>query len=67
MYELANGAPVEYEYGSARVALMGQETVVQIIFGSDDAEPILGVGALETGEPPSIRSPERRADCTPGR
>jgi predicted aspartyl protease len=47
VYELANGEPVEYEYGFARVALMGQETVVQIIFGPDDAEPILGVVALE--------------------
>ena len=26
---------------------MGQETVVQIIFGPDDAEPILGVVALK--------------------
>ena len=47
VHELANGEPVEYEYGFARVALMGQETVVQIIFGPDDAEPILGVVALE--------------------
>ena len=47
VYELANGEPVEYEYGFARVALLGQETVVQIIFGPDDAEPILGVVALE--------------------
>ncbi len=45
--EPANGQPVEYEYGFARVALMGQETVVQIIFGLDGAEPILGVVALE--------------------
>ena len=47
VYELAKGEPVEYEYGFARVALMGQETVVQIIFGPAGAEPILGVVALE--------------------
>ena len=47
MDELANGEPVEYEYGFARVALLGQETVVQIIFGPDNAEPIRGVVALE--------------------
>ena len=47
VYELSNGEPVEYEDGFARVALIGQETVVQIIFGPDDAEPILGVVALE--------------------
>ena len=44
---LANGEPVDYEYGFARVALLGQETVVQIIFGPDDAESILAVVALK--------------------
>jgi clan AA aspartic protease len=47
VYELANGQPVEYEYGFARVAFMGEETVAQIVFGPADAEPILGVVALE--------------------
>ena len=47
VYELANGQPVEYEYGFARVAFMGEETVAQIVFGPLDAEPILGVVALE--------------------
>lgn len=47
-YELANGQPVEYEYGFARIAFMGDETVVRIILGPDDAEPILGVVALES-------------------
>jgi hypothetical protein len=44
---LANGQPVEYEYGFARVSFLGEETVTQIIFGPPDAEPILGVVALE--------------------
>jgi clan AA aspartic protease len=48
VYELANGQPVEYEYGFARIAFLGEETVAQIIFGPSDAEPILGVVALET-------------------
>ena len=47
VYELANGQPVEYEYGFARVSFMGSETVTQVIFGPDDVEPILGVVALE--------------------
>ena len=47
MHELANGAPVEMEFGLARVAFMGDETVAQIIFGPEGAEPILGVVALE--------------------
>jgi len=45
--ELANAQPVEYEYGFARVAFFGAETVAQIIFGPAGAEPILGVAALE--------------------
>ena len=45
--KLANGQPIEYEYGFARVAFFGDETVVQVIFGPADTEPILGVAALE--------------------
>ena len=47
VYELANGTPVEYEYGFARVSFMGAETVAQVIFGPEGAEPILCVVALE--------------------
>jgi predicted aspartyl protease len=47
VYELANGQPVEYEYGFACVGFLGGETVAQVIFGPADASPILGVAALE--------------------
>jgi clan AA aspartic protease len=47
VYELANGEPVEYEVGFARIAFMGEETVAQVIFGPAGVEPILGVVALE--------------------
>lgn len=47
VYELADGSPVEYEYGFARVSFMGAETVAQIIFGPENADPLLGVVALE--------------------
>ena len=47
VYELADGRPVELEYGFARVSLMGEETVTPIIFGPEGSEPILGVLALE--------------------
>ena len=47
VYELANGQPIEYEYGFARVVFFGGETVSQVIFGPPDSEPILGVAALE--------------------
>ena len=47
-YELANGQPAEYEYGFARVAFMGFETVTQVVFGPEDVEPLLGAVALES-------------------
>ena len=47
VYELADGSPVELEYGFARISLMGGETVTPIIFGPEGSEPILGVLALE--------------------
>jgi clan AA aspartic protease len=47
VYELADGTPVEYDYGFARVSFMGAETVAQAIFGPENADPILGVAALE--------------------
>ncbi len=46
-YELANGQPYEVEYGFARISFMDAETVVQVIFGPEKVEPILGVVALE--------------------
>ena len=47
VYELADGRPVEMEYGFARVSFVGAETVAQVIFGPEGCEPILGVVALE--------------------
>lgn len=47
VYELANGQPIEFEYGFARIAFMGEETVAQIIFGPEESEPILGAVALD--------------------
>ena len=46
--ELANGAPVEYDYGFARISFMGSDTVTKIIFGPEKVEPLLGVTALES-------------------
>ncbi len=47
VHELADGSPIELEYGFARIAFVGEETVAQIIFGEPGAEPILGAVALE--------------------
>ena len=47
-YQLTNGATVELPVGFARVRFMGSETVSKVVFGPDDAEPLLGVTALES-------------------
>ncbi len=63
-YELANGTPVEYDYGFARLSFMGSDTVTKIIFGPDNVEPLLGVTALESvgiGVDPVSQTLERYA------
>jgi len=47
-YELADGTVKEYPYGLARIEFMGETTAGRVIFGTADAEPILGVTALES-------------------
>lgn len=47
LHEIADGRPVEMQYGFARVSFVGSETVTQVIFGPEDCEPLLGVVALE--------------------
>ena len=47
-YELADGQTVEYNFGLAEIEFMGEITSGRVIFGPDDAEPILGVTALES-------------------
>ena len=47
-YELADGTIQEYFFGVARIEFMGQITAGRVIFGPDNAEPLLGVTALES-------------------
>ena len=47
-YELADGHTVEYDFGLAEIEFMGEITSGRVIFGPDDAEPLLGVTALES-------------------
>lgn len=47
-YELADGTEIVMELGVASIEFMGEVVGVTIIFGQDDAEPILGVTALES-------------------
>ena len=58
VYELASGEPVEYEYGFARVSFLGSETVTHVIFGPEDAEPLLGAVALENTGVAGPREPD---------
>jgi clan AA aspartic protease len=47
-YELAHGTLVEYSFGLAVIEFMGEITSGRVIFGPEDAEPLLGVTALES-------------------
>ena len=47
-YELADGSRHEYVFGLARIEFMGEVTAGRILFGPDEAEPLLGVTALES-------------------
>lgn len=47
-YELADGRVVEYEFGLAQIEFMGDITAGRVIFGPEDAEPLLGVTQLES-------------------
>ncbi|HEY3137584.1 MAG TPA: clan AA aspartic protease [Blastocatellia bacterium] len=47
-YELADGRTEEFDFGLAEIEFMGELTSGRVIFGPDDAEPLLGVTALES-------------------
>ncbi len=47
-YELADGSVHEYAFGLARIEFMGEVTAGRVLFGPEDAEPLLGVTALES-------------------
>ena len=47
-YELADGSLQEHEFGLVEIAFMGEVTAGRVIFGPDNAEPLLGVTALES-------------------
>jgi len=48
IYELADGSEVKLDIATAEIEFMGELVGSTIIFGADDAEPILGVTALES-------------------
>jgi len=47
-YELADGSERRMDITTAEIEFMGEIVGSTILFGSDDAEPILGVTALES-------------------
>lgn len=48
VYEMADGREVTMDVTIAQIELMGELTAGLIIFGDADAEPLLGVTALES-------------------
>jgi clan AA aspartic protease len=48
IYELADGSEVTLDVTVAEVEFMGERVGATVIYGPDDAEPILGVTALES-------------------
>ena len=47
-YELADGRPITLDITSGDIEVLGELTAGVIIFGDPDAEPLLGVTALES-------------------
>ncbi|MBI4264131.1 MAG: clan AA aspartic protease [Acidobacteria bacterium] len=48
VYQLADGSEVTLDVTVAEIEFMGERVGATVIFGPDDAEPILGVTALES-------------------
>jgi clan AA aspartic protease len=47
-YELADGSEVALEIAAVKLEFMGEVVGATVIFGNDNAEPLLGVTALES-------------------
>ncbi len=46
-YELADGSQVELDVAQAQLDFMGETCIVNVVFGNEDAEPLLGHLPLE--------------------
>lgn len=46
-YELADGSRRDYQFAYARMEVMGTSVVSRVLFGPEEAAPLLGVLALE--------------------
>ena len=47
-YELADGRRIDFEFGFARIEVMDRITSGRVLFGADNADPILGVTVMES-------------------
>lgn len=47
-YELADGSAVRFDVAGADIEFMGEYVATTVLFGGDDAKPLLGVTALES-------------------
>lgn len=47
-YELADGSEEEFAFGLVEISFMDEITAGKVLFGPDDAPPLLGVTALES-------------------
>jgi clan AA aspartic protease len=47
-YELANGKEITCDVAAAEIEFLGDRVGATVVFGPDDADPILGVTALES-------------------
>ena len=47
-YKLADGSAVRFDVAGADIEFMGEYVATTVLFGDDDAEPLLGVTALES-------------------
>ena len=48
IYELADGRTLELRVGWARLRFMDTVAIAKVVFGPDEAEPLLGLIAMET-------------------
>ena len=47
-YVLADGSTAQFDVAGADIELMGEYAATTVVFGDGDAEPLLGVTALES-------------------
>jgi clan AA aspartic protease len=46
-FQLADDRTVQYDVGQARLRLDGKERIILVVFGDDNASPLLGATTLE--------------------